>query len=277
MALLVCCGTCGKEFRTYPSVVKRGGGKFCSRSCSGRASGQRVTEETRRKLSESAKRWHQDPGFRKRRSKAIRKGLAAVHEERVEAIRKTWQQPEMREMSRRKERKGRKRRVAAFKERLSDPTWRNEFGRRVSEGMTPEIRKQISKRVKREWREMSVEEQAAVTERLRVAMHRLQEERGPTSIEAAVCATLDSLGIEYEFQKQIDRLRVDVFVPSYNLVIECDGDYWHNLPHVRERDRRRDAWLRSNGYRVVRVWGSKIEQDPEAAVRWAFRRAAEWQ
>lgn len=31
------CQRCGKEFRTFPSRIKDGGGKFCSQTCSNRA------------------------------------------------------------------------------------------------------------------------------------------------------------------------------------------------------------------------------------------------
>lgn len=35
--LLLGCATCGKEFRTFPSMVKKGNGKFCSQACYGRS------------------------------------------------------------------------------------------------------------------------------------------------------------------------------------------------------------------------------------------------
>ena len=36
------CGQCGKEFFEIPSIVKRGGGKFCSQECYGKARRKRI-------------------------------------------------------------------------------------------------------------------------------------------------------------------------------------------------------------------------------------------
>ncbi len=60
--------------------------------------------------------------------------------------------------------------------------------------------------------------------------------------------------------KKIGHLTVDIYIPELNLVVECDGDYWHNLPKQKHTDIRRDYWLRSQGYRVVRIWESEIKQ-----------------
>lgn len=45
----------------------------------------------------------------------------------------------------------------------------------------------------------------------------------------------------------------DFYVPRTNRVIEFDGDYWHSLPAMKERDQRKDQWLISNGYSITRV------------------------
>jgi hypothetical protein len=34
--LFVRCSICNREFRTFPSDIQRGGGKFCSKSCAGK-------------------------------------------------------------------------------------------------------------------------------------------------------------------------------------------------------------------------------------------------
>lgn len=59
------CKTCGKEFKTYPSLVKRGWGKYCSHHCSKKVTGyqkgnkiwlgRKHTKKTKRKMSISAK------------------------------------------------------------------------------------------------------------------------------------------------------------------------------------------------------------------------------
>lgn len=75
----------------------------------------------------------------------------------------------------------------------------------------------------------------------------------PSSLEVTVAALLTSLGVEFRQQHQIDRFTVDFYVPTRSLVIECDGYYWHNLPGAPEKDARRDEWLCSHGYSVIRL------------------------
>lgn len=55
--------------------------------------------------------------------------------------------------------------------------------------------------------------------------------------------------------------RCDFAVPEAMLIIECDGDYWHNLPGVKRKDAHKDKYLRACGYTVLRFTESQIKQD----------------
>jgi len=72
-------------------------------------------------------------------------------------------------------------------------------------------------------------------------------------LETSVAALLDALQEAYIQQKQIGFWSVDFYIPRLNLVIECDGTYWHGLPKVQTKDRREDGWLFKHGYRVLRL------------------------
>jgi len=85
---------------------------------------------------------------------------------------------------------------------------------------------------------------------------------------------LKGLGIEYTPQAVIGDMVCDFLVPDVKIVIEVDGDYWHANPdkfpnppahriEQRERDKRRDWFLRRHGFSVVRIWASQIESHPE--------------
>lgn len=74
-----------------------------------------------------------------------------------------------------------------------------------------------------------------------------------SSLETSVAAMLDALQEVYVQQKQIGVWSVDFYIPRLNLVIECDGIYWHGLPKVKIRDRRKDEWLVKHGYRILRL------------------------
>ncbi len=58
---------------------------------------------------------------------------------------------------------------------------------------------------------------------------------------------------------------VDILIKP-NIIIECDGDYWHSLPRVKVKDKRRDFALRKQGYRIYRFWESVIKKDARACV-----------
>ena len=84
----------------------------------------------------------------------------------------------------------------------------------------------------------------------------LGEMKGPTSIEKKVYDELKSRGVLFESQKLINnKFVVDVYIPMLNLVIECDGEYWHLLPKIQDRDARKDKLLISLGYKVLRFSG----------------------
>lgn len=84
-----------------------------------------------------------------------------------------------------------------------------------------------------------------------------------TSIERTVCDWLLQLGIQYETQASVSKFFVDILIADHNLVIECDGDYWHSIPGIPERDRMRDIIIRRMGYKVLRLKGSEIKNRPE--------------
>lgn len=75
----------------------------------------------------------------------------------------------------------------------------------------------------------------------------------PSSLERSVAALLDSLGVAYVQQHPIGVFIVDFFVSNKNLVIECDGTYWHTRPGRQAKDAARDAWMTSHGLTVLRL------------------------
>ncbi|MEQ1543348.1 MAG: endonuclease domain-containing protein [Novosphingobium sp.] len=71
------------------------------------------------------------------------------------------------------------------------------------------------------------------------------------------------LGVKFRNQHPIGNLVADFYCANSRLVIEIDG-IAHEMGDNLERDRRRDAWLRSQGYRIVRVLASDVLKDPDA-------------
>jgi G:T-mismatch repair DNA endonuclease (very short patch repair protein) len=89
-----------------------------------------------------------------------------------------------------------------------------------------------------------------------------------TSIELKVKEYLSELGIKYVHPYYLkpnlvagrQMFILDFYVPSSNLIIECDGDYWHSLPKVIERDKVKINYLTERGFRVLSLSESLINQ-----------------
>ena len=70
---------------------------------------------------------------------------------------------------------------------------------------------------------------------------------------------------DYKFRRQqtIGPYIVDFVCLQAKLIVELDGSqHADNVEH----DRQRDDWLRSQGYRVIRVWNSEWTQHKNAVL-----------
>lgn len=74
-----------------------------------------------------------------------------------------------------------------------------------------------------------------------------------TPIERRLASALDEAGIDFRVQVPIGAFVVD-FLIGESLVIECDGEAWHDPA----TDERRDVTLRGLGYRVLRFTGRSL-------------------
>lgn len=69
------------------------------------------------------------------------------------------------------------------------------------------------------------------------------------------------LGVKFRNHHPIGNLVVDFYCASCRLVIEIDG-IAHDMGDNPERDRRRDAWLRSEGFELMRIPATEVLRDP---------------
>lgn len=65
---------------------------------------------------------------------------------------------------------------------------------------------------------------------------------------------------------RVGRYEVDFLWTEQRLVVEVDGYAFHSSRHAFERDRRRDAELGAQGFRVIRVTWRQIVDEPEAVI-----------
>ncbi|MEI6233755.1 MAG: DUF559 domain-containing protein [Planctomycetota bacterium] len=78
-------------------------------------------------------------------------------------------------------------------------------------------------------------------------------------------------GLKFKRQQFIGRYIVDFYCAEALVAVELDGD-----SHVgRERyDTQRDAWLKSEGLRIVRVWDNEIYTNLEGVLELIFNTCA---
>jgi very-short-patch-repair endonuclease len=90
---------------------------------------------------------------------------------------------------------------------------------------------------------------------------------GPTSIEVILKEAFDIAGLEYEIQYSgVAPWIIDFAFPGYKLAVEADGDYWHSLDNVIEKDKRKDSDLNSKGWTIIHLSESDIKQSISTCV-----------
>jgi very-short-patch-repair endonuclease len=77
-------------------------------------------------------------------------------------------------------------------------------------------------------------------------------------IERRLYDTLRIQGYYVKTQVPCGKYRIDLALPTYKIAIECDGKAYHSTPEQKTHDRRKDAYLRKNGWRVLRFSGRMI-------------------
>jgi very-short-patch-repair endonuclease len=72
-------------------------------------------------------------------------------------------------------------------------------------------------------------------------------------------------GVKFRRQEPIGDYIVDLVTFEKRLVIEIDGSQ-HAEEIEKDKDRQRDEWLRSQGFRVLRFWSNEVLQNLEGVL-----------
>lgn len=132
---------------------------------------------------------------------------------------------------------------------------------------TEEHNKKMRNAWKEQWKSLTKEEQLERLSKWIKAGHESINSFTfkPSSIEVKVSKQLDMIGIRYIKQKHIyngsRNFYLDFYIPSLKLVIECNGDYWHNLPNRIERDKELKEYVESTGRKIIFIWEHEINDD----------------
>jgi very-short-patch-repair endonuclease len=77
---------------------------------------------------------------------------------------------------------------------------------------------------------------------------------------------LKAFGFHFRRQAPIDRYIVDFVSFSARIIVEVDGGQ-HGMQEHIQSDRERDAFLRSQGFRVLRFWNSDVDQNLDGVMQ----------
>jgi len=85
---------------------------------------------------------------------------------------------------------------------------------------------------------------------------------GLNKLELKGNSILEDLGIKYTTQVlMFNKFLVDVLVDEKKIIIQWDGEYWHNKPKRKLLDISQDAYLNKCGYKIIRITDKQIKNE----------------
>jgi len=82
-----------------------------------------------------------------------------------------------------------------------------------------------------------------------------------TKIELVMAWALKKRKIKFIHGQNLFHYYPDFIIDGYNLIVECDGLFWHSSDKAIKRDREKDDFLESKGYTVLRFTDNQINKD----------------
>lgn len=97
--------------------------------------------------------------------------------------------------------------------------------------------------------------------------HTSTDKRCKTSdLEQEILTKLGELGLDLVPQIKRKSWVFDAGVQGTKILIEIDGDYWHDQPNVQARDARKDEWAKQHDYSIIRIRESAYREDPDTVL-----------
>ena len=132
-----------------------------------------------------------------------------------------------------------------------------------------EARKHMSEAQKRYWKSLDKKTRQGKIDKF---VNAPKAKTKDTKIELIIEQQLKRLGINYEKQKYCyNRVAkrgfyIDFYLPEFELLIECNGSYWHNLEKRKERDellkeRIENANRVKHNLKLLILWDYEIYSD----------------
>jgi very-short-patch-repair endonuclease len=88
-------------------------------------------------------------------------------------------------------------------------------------------------------------------------------------VERKLYDALTFNGYDVHTQVKCGPYRIDLalFIGNNKLAIECDGKAYHSSPKQKAHDRKKNAYLRKNGWKVLRFSGRQIYRDTPKIIK----------
>jgi len=87
-----------------------------------------------------------------------------------------------------------------------------------------------------------------------------------TSIELAIERELINFNIPFIKQCPVEGISLVDFLLPNKIIVQCDGDYWHNLPKRKNKDMNQDFLLGFKGYKIFRFKESEINKSAKKCI-----------
>jgi G:T-mismatch repair DNA endonuclease (very short patch repair protein) len=140
-----------------------------------------------------------------------------------------------------------------------------------------------SETMKTNWKNLSNEQKEIRIEKLLIILSKCRLKQKNTDIEIIIKKILENMGLilnkDFFMNHRYQKFIFDIFIPSSNLVIECQGDYWHANPKFFditklnkiqlsnvERDIRKEKFLKENNFNYMFFWEDDIKHNHEQII-----------
>ncbi|HZH58645.1 MAG TPA: DUF559 domain-containing protein [Metabacillus sp.] len=94
-----------------------------------------------------------------------------------------------------------------------------------------------------------------------------QRNKCQSPIERRLFNALTYRGFNVRTQERCGPYWIDLALPTYRIAIECDGKAYHSMPEQKKHDKKKDKYLRRNGWSVLRFTGSDINGNMPKVLR----------
>lgn len=87
-----------------------------------------------------------------------------------------------------------------------------------------------------------------------------------SSLELHIQKILDVAGVEYQtHNRSLIGQELDIYIPSKNIAIECNGCYWHSTKHNKDPKRHLNKYLlcAAHGIQLLTLWEDWIHNTPD--------------